>query len=39
LTGSGMKHSHIYIISQILFCVMKSNPGLGEWFLGEAEPI
>ena len=37
LTGSGMKHSHIYIISQILFCVMKSNPGLGEWFLGEAQ--
>lgn len=31
MTGSGMKHSHVYIISQILFCILKTNPELREW--------
>jgi len=31
MTGSGMKHSHIYIISQVLFSVLKANPELRKW--------
>lgn len=35
LAGAGIKHSHIYLISQILFAVLRGNPELRRWFLEE----
>jgi len=33
LAGARIKHSHIYLISQVLFAVLRGNPELAQWLL------